>query len=702
MSTKWMTTMKPSFQTEWLALPLKESHQILEKIAMLTENPHPDGKVKKHLVHIDPKLHRLRSGHYRIFYTFDKQFISLLALRYRQEDTYDEDFDAELLGGLDAGLEINFDTITTTIHHIPVPIQSTVSRRQLPTSITQELLTNLHVPEEYHSRLMEINSEDDLMGCSDVSSLYIEQILEYMFPKSYEQLVQQPDLIVPEVEDLRRFKEGNLLGFLLKLSSEQEKAANWSLGGTGPTQVKGSPGTGKSTVALYRVRSLLENFGKTGEIAPRVLFVTYTNALVKSSDQLLRQLLGESISYVTVKTVDQVVYDILERAGMKNWRAADDGSLKGMLKRTFELLRQQEYEQYVKLLANLSEDYLLQEILQVIIVRKIGTLQEYLAANRRGRKYRLSDSQREAIWKVYEILLQLLGKTRQETWEQIRLKAEEVYTRTKNIQQYDAVIVDEAQDLDPSIMRLLVNLCKSMNRFFITADANQSIYRGSFSWADVHESLNFQGRRTIVLGTNYRSTRQISEAAQSYLANGALETEAVNSDHTYNGPLPTVHYVQEKEKEYDLLARFLFDAAHEIRQPFGSCAVLCPTKEACSTIADALIRRGLSAKFMMRQSTDLQYPGVKVLTIHSAKGLEFPIVALAGFKDSRFMKAYEETVDDGQDELLGRDRRIFFVGMTRTMRTLLVIVPAGTRSPLLTDFDPKYWRIQDELASTIQ
>jgi hypothetical protein len=29
--------------------------------------------------------------------------------------------------------------------------------------------------------------------------------------------------------------------------------------------------------------------------------------------------------------------------------------------------------------------------------------------------------------------------------------------------------------------------------------------------------------------------------------------------------------------------------------------------------------------------------------------------------------------------------------MTRAMRRLLVIIPAGTKSPLLTGFDKRYW-----------
>ena len=66
---------------------------------------------------------------------------------------------------------------------------------------------------------------------------------------------------------------------------------------TGPTQITGGPGTGKSTVALYRVQSLIQNLHKMGQPTPLILFTTYTNALVKSSEQLLQQLLGDDMQY---------------------------------------------------------------------------------------------------------------------------------------------------------------------------------------------------------------------------------------------------------------------------------------------------------------------------------------------------------------------------------------------------------------------
>ena len=77
MTTEWRITQKPDFYKALLALSPKETHQVLEKINLLAQDPTPDAKVKKQLKHIDPRLHRIRAGDYRIFYTFEEPYISL-------------------------------------------------------------------------------------------------------------------------------------------------------------------------------------------------------------------------------------------------------------------------------------------------------------------------------------------------------------------------------------------------------------------------------------------------------------------------------------------------------------------------------------------------------------------------------------------------------------------------------------------------
>ncbi len=701
MGGEWLWTPKPSFVAEWRALPRKDEHLVFEKIKLLEQDPTPDGKTKIHLRYKEPKnkdkeLYRLRCGDYRIIYTYRDPYISLLALRRRSEDTYDEDFDSEFLGGFDPDFGEIIDSTPIRLEHILT--SQAPEARHLSQPVSEELLTNLRVPEECRSTLLKIQTEDDLFSCSTVPQKYIEQILEFMYPKPLAQVLQQPDFLLDDVDDLLRYKEGEQLGFLLRLSPEQERFVSWAIKATGPTQVKGGPGTGKSTVALYRVRSLIEKLRKLGQSEPCILLTTYTNALVHSSEQLLQQLLGEDVRYVEVQTADKKMSDILKRAGVPKKTPNDSAIIykifRTALKQTrFEgnILQQQAQQQSLE---RLGEDYLLEEMNQVIVARQIESMQDYMHARRSGRKVRLSDMQRRGIWQVYETFKRHLHSKGVETWEQARARAETLVAKDYEYQSYDAVVIDEAQDLDPSMLRLLIKLCKDPSRLFITADANQSIYGSGFNWSDVHESLKFQGR-TSVLRANYRSTREIGEAAQSYLASGMLDTEPIERMYMNNGAFPAVRSVHNESEETFLLMRFLRKAARDLRLGIGSSAVLCPSNEAGKTLAANLTKAGLEATFMEGKNLDLTQKGVKVLTLNSAKGLEFPIVALAGFKGSRYDHYSLAVFDEEQDEDIARSRRLFFVGMTRAMRALLVIVPTGTSSPLLAGFDDRFWNMVD-------
>ena len=146
MATEWTVSMNQTFLAQWLALPLRENRQVQEKVRMLLENPLPDGKVRKQLKHINAKLHRIRSGDYRIFYTFEKPYVSLLEVSKRDEDTYNFAPSAETLGGLSGAMPP-----APTAH--PVEQRSTPEKhgelsRSLPANLTPDLLTRLKVPEQ--------------------------------------------------------------------------------------------------------------------------------------------------------------------------------------------------------------------------------------------------------------------------------------------------------------------------------------------------------------------------------------------------------------------------------------------------------------------------------------------------------------------------------------------------------------------------
>lgn len=60
--------------------------------------------------------------------------------------------------------------------------------------------------------------------------------------------------------------------------------------------------------------------------------------------------------------------------------------------------------------------------------------------------------------------------------------------------------------------------------------------------------------------------------------------------------------------------------------------------------------------------------GVRLMTLHTAKGLEFPCVLMVGLEEKTFPSA--RAVEDGEEAPMEEERRLCYVGMTRAMRKL--------------------------------
>lgn len=691
-STDWLITIKPTFLNELILLPPKELSQVQKKLGLLAEDPTPDAKTKKQLKYWGGKLHRLRSGDFRVFYTFEQPYISVLALRRRDDETYEDQLEAESLGGLDARPpEENTHSATWRRWLTPKDAPATAG---LPREITDELLEELRIPSEWHSALCAFKTEDDLLDSTAIPEAIRMRVLDALYERPLDDVSKQPDLVLQNPDDLWRYKEGELLGFLLKLNPEQEKLVAWGAKAKGPTLVKGGPGTGKSTVALYRARVLLQQLRKAGTESPRILFTTYTRALTRVSEQLLESLLGSDSKCVDVRTADAICLDLAKSTG-KSFNFAGRQDLMRALKSAIAATEfsgnalQKAAQQ--RTIDALTPAYLLEEILSVIDGRGLTTEFEYQTARRTGRLRALGKTQRSAVWAVRESFRKALSAQGKHTWQAARACA--AVAAASREPAYDAVLIDEAQDLEPVALRALVSLCKSPNALFITADANQSIYGSAFRWTDVHEDLRFQGR-TGQLRANHRSTREIGEAAQGYLTAGALdEATTLEREYVNTGPIPAVRAVEDESAEVQLLAQFFRGAARELRLGLGACAVLCPFKDDAERIAAGLRKLAVDARVTGADNLDLASPGVKVITLKSAKGLEFPVVALSGFLSGKYPVLPRGGTPEETQEALLVERRTMFVAMTRAMRALLVVTPHNVTTPILQGFSESCWNL---------
>ena len=684
--------MTPSFAAEIQQFPKELAVQLWEKIDFLLHDPLPDGKVKKKLK-VKKSLYRMRIGQYRLFYTFGGNWVRLLTVRRRDGNTY-----ARGMAGIDSavpettGLGSDLDNADFDDELTENKWQAKVFEFQpeaavvtsLPMAINSEFLTEIGVEAGHFPVLCACVSEDALLN-ADIPSDVLEKVLDQLYPKPIDEVAQEPTLVVGSIDELARFKDGDLVTFLLKLDDEQERLVKRAL--KGPTLVKGGAGTGKSTVALYRVKEVLDNAPENATL----LFTTFTRALTTVSRQLLELLLTEDqFRRVSIVTSDEQV-----RAAILRKRSIGDLETGNAKSRVLLEVRNQyvpegdsNFDRKLKKqsLDALTVDYLLDEFDWIITGRNLTNEQQYLDTSRKGRQRGFNDSMRKAVWGLYQDFQQAITNQKLECYAELRCEAYVNSTQEQPI--YDFVIVDEAQDLTPVAAAFLAELCCDKEGIFFAADTKQSIYNKGGIFYQFSEKLNFRGR-AAVLKNNYRSTEQIDRAAFAIL--GGQEDLPEKSISKFTGPQP-ICLVNENGDSSLYIASYLRQMCKFLRIKFSSAAVLVPNQFVGQALVNQLSVHDVDARFYAGRDIDLSSRQVKIMTLHSAKGLEFPVVCIAEL-DS--MAQYMPDDDEEFFEWQSEKRRLLYVGMTRAMRGLLVVKPTDDYFAINAGLESEYWHVEE-------
>lgn len=701
---------KPTYDEHFVHLSRTMQKSIIRDLKILREAP--NNAANKNIENLGGKrglwTYKVNDN-FRILYAIHGRFVQLLDVGshdyiYGLVDSFRRGsrHDLDVLG------EVLDPTTSTTAADIPDwpaarPSQrppkpnggATATGKLLPMEITAEVLQRLGVPQVYHEDLIACQTEDDLLELSLPTDIF-DKVFDWLYNRpTLAEIAQEPNLVLKEPEDLQRYADGDLLGFLLMLDDEQKPLVDFAL--SGPTLVKGGPGSGKSTIALYRVKEIVTKPALQG-LNPRILFTTYTNALVRASEQLLQQLLGDLPPELEVSTLDNVAMQIVKRASGQepvmardaDWDAAFN-SARAILSGLADPVLQRVLDRR----GPFSESYLKEEIEWIIEGQGLTSLSEYLAAPRTGRQRPLDAHLRRAVWQIYECVCSYFTSNGLMSWGQLRRQALDYLDNPQWQQEfggYDYVFVDEAQDLTPLALRLCLRLCNGPTGLFLTADQGQSLYNKGFSWGRVHNDLRFAGR-TRLLKRNYRTTRQIAEAAHAFLRRAqSADAETLDQKYVHSGPRPRVFGGRDEKEQVDWLYNELHAAMRHCRQEWAGVAILVPNSRLAERVNAYLAARDVPVNVVRGQNLDLTAPHAKVMTIHSAKGLEFPIVAVPFLNQHELPRRLDPNAADYQEEL-EEQRRLFYVACTRAMRHLFITYDLTSPSPFVEELAAQWWEM---------
>jgi len=249
--------------------------------------------------------------------------------------------------------------------------------------------------------------------------------------------------------------------------------------------------------------------------------------------------------------------------------------------------------------------------------------------------------------------------------EMVKAVIEGVEQKRVPLGQYSAILIDEGHDFEPEWFRLLVQMLDPQTEsLLLLYDDAQSIYgRRSVSWANL--GIKARGR-SMILRVNYRNPIAVLDFAYSFLSayqDGGDEKDAEiprirPKAGGRKGFRPSVRRFKNFTDEWNYLVEWLRERA-SAGVPYEDMAVLSRFKGQLSELNKAFSAQNLPV------TINLTKPGVRLMTMHASKGLEFNSVVIHGLGSMPYVIQNTTLTPEAEAKLL-------YVAMTRATERLLI------------------------------
>ncbi|MDX2524091.1 UvrD-helicase domain-containing protein [Streptomyces europaeiscabiei] len=599
---------------------------------------------------------------------------------------------------------------------------------------SDQQLSDLGVAEPLLPVIRTLATEDQLLGLVEYAPQLTGEVLLALFdgasyddvldqvtrpvsatepvdPDDFEAAAGRPATVVTTTDDALReaLESGDFGRWKVFLHPTQARLVERRY--NGPARVGGGPGTGKTIVALHRVRHLVRQL-PPGRDKP-VLLTTYNKNLAADLRSRLLELGGEELlSRVEVSHVDQLALRIVREAEPGSGKQAIDDS--------------QAVREWRGLLDELGEDgwdaeFLHDEWTQVILGQAVGTRTDYFRARRAGRGRSIGRAERAEIWQLAERFTQRLDRLGRQTWDQVAERAARLEIgreqRIQNIarqqeeaggldnihlqdgsggwlrHRYRHIVVDEAQDLRPAHWKMLRAMApRGADDLFLVGDTHQRIYKNQVTLGSL--GINIRGRSSK-LSLSYRTTRQILRSALGVLGetkyddlDGSEETLAGYRS-VLSGKPPAGHSFPDWAAEREGVAALIkeWDAGQDLAIPHEQIAICVPTNQMAAEMAYTLKLNGIDS-VEIRSDGPHGSTGVHIGTMFRFKGLEYQRMIIAGVAAGLVPREAVNRLRDTDPvrhrQEIQRARSLLFVAATRA-RDSVDVFWHGKPSPLLNE-----------------
>ncbi len=372
------------------------------------------------------------------------------------------------------------------------------------------------------------------------------------------------------------------------LNEPQEQAVTST---EGPLLIVAGPGSGKTRVITHRIAYLVAEC----DVAPwRILAVTFTNKAAREMRERLDRLMLGSGADVTMGTFHAICARILRRHGERVG-----------LDRNFTIYDQDDQLDAIKSAMQLADidpkSYNNRAVLSRISAAK-SNLQDsrQMAATAYD-----ADDEYGAHWvdvcaRVYRYYEESLTRQNALDFDDLLMRTAHLLENAPEVQaqyhdRYRYLMIDEFQDTNVAQYRLARLLTGSHQNLCVVGDPDQSIY----SWrnADIRNILSFQtdfpNATVISLGENYRSTKNILNAAASVISSNSERIERELFTNNPTGSKLTLHEAYSEEDEAAWAIDEVGRLARSDQRRMGDCAIMYRINAQSRAFEDQCMRQGV-------------------------------------------------------------------------------------------------------------
>lgn len=374
------------------------------------------------------------------------------------------------------------------------------------------------------------------------------------------------------------------MDFLTGLNPQQKEAVTHV---EGPLLLLAGAGSGKTRVITHRIAHLISEHRAPG---PAILAVTFTNKAAGEMRDRVERLLGDSSTQASpfVSTFHSFCVRLLRRNGQAladirpgfttSFNIYDDDDQLSLMKSIYrELgLDEKSFLQYRAALSRISHAKNHKE-----------TPDDFYKASKDPKMSRLA-----VVYDRYEARLRQANALDFDDLllESVRLLRHDDQTRGKYNRRFEFLNIDEYQDTNRSQYELIRLLTEAHKNLCVVGDEDQSIY--GWRGANIRNILDFEkdypDARVIRLEQNYRSTKNILEAASTLIAkNTQRKGKWLWTEHEA-GPKVGLYEAYDAENEALWIADTI--ERHLSRNPNDRVAVLYRTNFQSRQIEEALRR----------------------------------------------------------------------------------------------------------------